>query len=554
MKEIKCECGHLNPEGTILCEACGKPTENEQSKEKLLDMRYEGSARRSQTYNKTIIDKVWNFFSSVKVGIWIIVLILVASSIGTIFPQKDYINQAIPANVYYEQEYGFAGKMYYTLGFHDLYGSWWFMLLIATLGISLVIASLDRFIPLHKSLKTQKVTRHESFMKRQRVFGLSSLKAEESEVEMKKVKEGLLKRKFNVREENGNLLGEKNRFSRWGPYVNHIGIIIFLIGAMLRFFPGMYVDEVVWVREGETRPIPGTDGQYYVKNEGFIFETYTSDSSSEIFNSAIQNAGEGAIASNFQTNAILYERKGEIIHGAEPELEKVKDHAIQVNQPLKHDNYALYQVDYKLNEFRSMSFNLENKESGEKFGTITVDLWNPEKSYDLGNGNSVELVNYFPDFSLEGGEPSTKTRIPNNPAFVFRMITPDTPDGEISLVAIQQNIEPNGTNENKMTFAGVETRNVSGLTVRKDLTLWILGIGGAIFMIGVIQGMYWNHRRVWVQNKGNEIWVAGHTNKNWFGLKNEISRALDGTSITIPVDQVEEEKEENKEKVDKKEG
>ena len=24
MNEVKCECGHVNPHGTILCEACGK--------------------------------------------------------------------------------------------------------------------------------------------------------------------------------------------------------------------------------------------------------------------------------------------------------------------------------------------------------------------------------------------------------------------------------------------------------------------------------------------------------------------------------------------------
>jgi cytochrome c biogenesis protein len=140
--------------------------------------------------------------------------------------------------------------------------------------------------------------------------------------------------------------------------------------------------------------------------------------------------------------------------------------------------------------------------------------------------------------------------VPDNPAFVFRMITPETPEGEISLVAIRQNIEPNGTNINKMSFAGVETRNVSGLTVRKDHTLWILGLGGAIFMVGVIQGMYWNHRRVWVQTRGNEIWVAGHTNKNWFGLKGDINRALQETSISIPVDQVEQEQDSKKEKAE----
>ncbi len=47
--------------------------------------------------------------------------------------------------------------------------------------------------------------------------------------------------------------------------MNHIGLIIFLFGAMLRFLPSMYVDEALWLRDGETKEIPGTDGQYYLK-------------------------------------------------------------------------------------------------------------------------------------------------------------------------------------------------------------------------------------------------------------------------------------------------
>ena len=30
MKKIKCDCGHVNPLGTVLCEACGKPIEENQ--------------------------------------------------------------------------------------------------------------------------------------------------------------------------------------------------------------------------------------------------------------------------------------------------------------------------------------------------------------------------------------------------------------------------------------------------------------------------------------------------------------------------------------------
>ena len=164
--KVKCECGHVNPHGTVLCEACGKVLDEKDQDQLLVDMRYEGSARRSQTYNKTIIDKIWNFFSSVKVGVSLIVITLIASTLGTIFPQEMYIPPNFPAAEYYQDQYGWLGKMYFELGFHNLYSSWWYLLLIASIGVSLVICSLDRVIPLYRALKNQKITRHEGFLKR----------------------------------------------------------------------------------------------------------------------------------------------------------------------------------------------------------------------------------------------------------------------------------------------------------------------------------------------------------------------------------------------------
>ncbi|MBA4537316.1 cytochrome c biogenesis protein [Bacillus aquiflavi] len=535
MNEVKCECGHVNPLGTVLCESCGKILTEEDNKKKLIDMRYEGSARRSQTYNKTIIDKIWNFFSSVKVGVWLIVITLIASSFGTIFPQETFIPPTVSAAEHYEQEYGFLGKLYYQLGFHNLYSSWWYLVLIASIGISLVICSLDRVIPLYRALKNQRIDRHEQFLKKQRIFGITENIKDEQSLDI--VKRKLAEKRYKVSEKDGNILAEKGRFSRWGPYVNHIGLIIFLIGGMLRFVPGMYVDEVLWVREGETKVIPGTDGEYYLKSERFLLEVYDKEKDKEVFQEALDRSG--MIAKNFQTDAVLYKRKGEKIAGATPELEKVKDYSIVVNEPLKFDQYAVYQVEYKLDELNKMSFNLMNKETEESFGTIKIDLYNPDKKYPLPNGYAVEILEYFPDFEFnENKEPVTKSRTPNNPAFAFKIITPDKKEGEISFVAIRQTIEPFGDNTYKMAFAGVETKNVSGLIVRKDLTLWVLGLGGAIFMIGVIQGSYWNHRRIWLQRKGNDVWIAAHTNKNWHGLKRELELILKDTSIREPEDQV----------------
>ncbi|MFD0827730.1 cytochrome c biogenesis protein ResB [Neobacillus sp. M.A.Huq-85] len=542
MKDVKCECGHVNPHGTVLCEACGKVLDEQEKEKQLVDMRYEGSARRSQTYNKTFIDKIWNFFSSVKVGVWLIVITLIASAVGTIFPQEEYIPQIMPADEYYQKEYGWMGKLYYQLGFNDLYGSWWYLLLIAMIGISLVICSLDRVVPLYKALKAQNVTRHEGFLNRQRVFGVNtSINTDD----FTKVKEHLKAKRYHVREENGDLLAEKGRFSRWGPYVNHVGLIIFLIGAMLRFVPGMYIDKSLWIREGETAVIPETDGKYYLKNEKFILQLYDKDKDKK-FNQALNRVNQ--VAKNYQSNVVLYERVGENIPGEKPKLKKVKDYGIRVNDPLSFNGYSVYQVDYKLDELQSMSFALTNKATGKSYGDLKINLYNPKPVYDLGNGYSVKILSYFPDFEFEkGGEPTTKSRVPNNPAFVFRMITPDKPKGETSFVAIRQNIEPFGNNKYKMTFRGIETKNVSGLTVRKDLTIWAIILGGIVFMIGVVQGAYWNHRRIWIQHKNGEVWVAAHTNKNWYGLKREMETVLADTHFTMPEDQLQKDRTEKEE-------
>ncbi|MBU5213696.1 cytochrome c biogenesis protein ResB [Heyndrickxia oleronia] len=540
MKEIKCVCGHVNPIGTILCESCGRALTDEAKQEKLHDMRYEGSARRSQTYNKTIVDKIWNFFSSVKVGVWLIVITLIASALGTILPQEEYINSLTPEQ-YYKDEYGWFGELWFKLGFQDLYSSWWYLLLVASIGVSLVICSLDRFIPLHRALKTQKIGRHEGFLKRQRLYIRSEVELTDNHFDL--IKQNLKAKRYKIREEDGSILAEKGRFSRWGPYVNHIGLIIFLIGALLRSVPGMYVDETLKLREGEKKVIPGTHSQYVLENKKFILETYDKNKDKEKFNQALDRVG--TVAKNFQTNVTLYKREDGGIAGESDKLKKVKDYSIRVNAPLKMEHYRLYQMSYTLDELKAMSFKLQNKKNGQSLGEFKIDLYNPKDVYDLKNGYKVELMGYYPDFSgiSKEGEPQTKTSVPNNPAFLFNMISPEHPKGEVSLIGIKLNQEPLGENDYKIAFSSIDTRNATILTVRKDLTLWILALGGLIFMIGVVQGMYWNHRRIWIRRVNGEVLVAAHTNKNWYGIKNEIKYILQGTNVPEPVDQQDKKKD-----------
>jgi len=540
MNKIKCDCGHVNPEGTVLCEACGKPIEENQhldgnDKRKLLNMRYEGSARRSQTFNRSFVDKTWSFFSSVKVGVWLIVLALIASALGTIYPQEMYIPaDAISRDpaIFYEAEYGLLGKIYYQLGFHNLYSSWWYMILLALIGVSLVICSIDRCVPLYRALKMQRPKRHEKFLSRQRLYSKSS---DVSEKERQTVIDRLKSQRYNVREEDGHILAEKGRFSRWGPYVNHIGLIIILIAALLRSTSFFYLDEYVWVREGEQVVIPGTEGQYYIENEEFIFETYGDDEQDERFEEALASE-EQPVAKNYQTNATVYK----IDENDEQSFEKVTTDEIRMNHPLKFANYTLYQSGYQLNEFTEMSFKVYETDDPdqEAIETFTIDLTEPESHYAFDNGMKVEINQYYPDYYLDDGEPRSETKYPKNPAFVFYVYPPDEDEPEISFTGIGKNI-PGGENKYKLGIVDFDTRDVSGLTVRRDRTLPIFGLGALIFMIGVIQGMYWQHRRIWIHPKDDELLLAAHTNKNWYGVKKDIEKAIKDTNISMVVDQQE---------------
>src|SRR5690625_7805157 len=75
---------------------------------------------------------------------------------------------------------------------------------------------------------------------------------------------------------------------------------------------------------------------------------------------------------------------------------------------------------------------------------------------------------------------------PWNPEFVFKVYSPDNESPEISFAGIGRNIDPTGENQYKLGITDFETHDVSGLSVRRDYTLPLFGLGALIFMVGVV--------------------------------------------------------------------
>src|SRR5699024_4946434 len=118
---------------------------------------------------------------------------------------------------------------------------------------------------------------------------------------LNQVKDKLKGLRYNIREEDGHIFAEKGRFSRWGPYVNHIGLIIILIAAILRTTPMFYLDDYLWIREGQQLTVPGTDNQFQIENKKFTLETYGQSEEDLKFKEAIEKQDE-LIAKNYQTD------------------------------------------------------------------------------------------------------------------------------------------------------------------------------------------------------------------------------------------------------------
>lgn len=538
-QNTKCECGHQNPVGTVLCESCGNPLEEaEAASQAPLEMRYDGAARRSQKTNPSIIDRVWNFFSSVKIAVWLIVITLIGAMIGTVFTQESAFI-SFDASTYYEEKYGWIGEWYYKLGFSHTYESWWFTLLLVMIGTSLVICSLDRVLPLYKALSKQQVRKHEQFLRRQRTVYEGQLDGN-AESWTAKVEEELKRKRYRVKREGSALLAEKNRFSRWGPYINHIGLIVFLIAVLLRSMPGWSMDNYMAIREGETLQIPETD--YYIKNEKFTIDYYTDEELPE----SLKGTARPKL---FKTDAVLYTCAADCEDPTkEPVLKEVKRHGIIVNEALSYKGMNIYQYGYDdTAKISAVNPVLVNKKTGETYGPFELSMRSPKLTYELGP-YTLELNSKYLDFAIdEAGNPRTKSDEPNAPAFIFMLKGPGLAEnGEPYIYFVKQNdrvtfsqdkingelaerFEIKVPSMEGVTFAGIS----STLNIRIDKAMPYIWVGTGIWIFGVFLGSYWHHRRIWLRVDNGRLLLGAHTNKNFHGMRGDVAAVLKRTGIDV---------------------
>jgi len=396
-----------------------------------------------------------------------------------------------PPHLYYPDRYGeFWGNLLMRLGLTHTFTSAWYVALVMMLFISLVICSLHRLVPLHRSLTKPQVWKLPHFLRKQQVVLEAPGDLAEAEAKLRKAG-------YRIWRDRECIYAEKGRLSRYGPYILHIGLLVVCLAAFAKALPGSGQSVDVWIPDGQTAKVPGEN--FAITNHKFTIEFY-----------------ENGMPSRYATDASI------IVDG----LEALRQ-TIEVNKPLAYGGWEIYQASWR-EEPGVAHLRMVEADTGRVVATIPFDLRDPATEYAI-EGTDLKLVvlTYLHDFILdpETNEPTNASYEVRNPVLFadVREAGGGETVGQIAL-AMARGQEPVYRGPYYLTLERVESRWYTALKLHQDRTVPYMYAGLAIVFIGMLITFFIYHWQVWVREENGELLIGARAYKNRFALTREMRR------------------------------
>ena len=109
------------------------------------------SASAERMHAKPLATVVWDFLISIKLAIWIIILLAVTSILGTVIEQNQ------PPEKYRQVYEDWAYNLMDRINLFDMYHSWWFLLLLCLFTVNLTCCTIDRLPRVIRTVRKPKV-------------------------------------------------------------------------------------------------------------------------------------------------------------------------------------------------------------------------------------------------------------------------------------------------------------------------------------------------------------------------------------------------------------
>ncbi len=446
-------------------------------------MKKEGS---SPLYNS-----IWQFFSSVKLTVFVLLALAVTSIIGTLIPQN-----ASPAE--YVRAFGeFYYRIFFVLDIFDMYHAWWFQLLIILLVFNIVVCSIDRLTATWKIIFVKEPVFNVSRFRR--TSDQESLTVQQEAKTLEAVCSSLMAKNFSYsRTETVDrgicIFGEKGRWTRLGVYTVHLSVVLLLLGGLIGSMFGF--EGFVNIAEGETV------GSIRLRSNNSVYPLHF-EVRCDDFNITFYDSG---MPSEYRSRLTVLE-KGQPVYQ--------KD--IIVNDPLRYRGINLFQSSYGTLPPRQITLNIESNASGMRYRKTVVF------------GQTIELPENLGTFTLNDFQ-SAYTFRGQNIGDVFLGTLLQNSNTPVSLVLPVRFpvFDKMRKGDAVLSVAEYQQRYYTGLQVTKDPGVWVVYIGFILMIAGCFVTFFMSHQSlcIEIQSAGSDsrITVSGVANKNKLAVMKKVTK------------------------------
>jgi cytochrome c biogenesis protein len=472
------------------------------------------------------INRALDSVSSVRFGVIQLCGLVVLALTGMLILQQNV--QGFDA--YYVSLTPAEKLVFGSLGLFDIYYSWYFKLLLLTLSLNIILASIDRFPsawsyvvkPKLKATKNWLLARKENEVLE---FADESVDEVAARIKKKLHEKGL---KATISIENGTtyIFGESGRINRLGAYMVHVALLTLFLGhfvalqtgfdADVRMTPGAQTNEIQMIQFNLDKK-----EKFNVKIP-FLMECTDIQQRLRDQNGSIDVSNTMDWRTQMKINDPEY---GEIIAD------------ISMNKPFTYRGYRFFQAQtIPVGNARTITLDL-TPQNGDDPIKVTISR---NGTTNLADGTLVEYDEFMPDFTFgSDGKPDTRSGDYNNPVAVLN-VTP--PGGERTRVfAFAQKLADNipvGAPKAgyKWRLAEFEKSPVAHiLSIKYDpysgaFIAWYFGGFGLIGALMFV--FFFSHKRIWAHvekraDGATEVVLAGEANRNNLGFEDKFKKIAD---------------------------
>lgn len=437
------------------------------------------------TAKRGVLQSLWDFFCSLKLSIFLLIGLALTSIIGTVVKQNGSVDE-------YLQEYSESTiRIFSSLGFFDMYHSWWFILLLYLLTLNLIACSIKRLPRVWKTISEPALLLDSGLEKS--LSNVYEAKAADGAEKAKQKYIDFLSSNFAspvVTETDGeiHLFAQKSPYSRLGVYVVHLSIIVIFIGAIIGSLFG-YKAYVQIPEGGAASSVYKMAGRGEQINLGFMVKC-------EKFSVTFYDTG----APKEFRSVLTVEDKGKPVIQSRP---------IVVNDPLTYNGITFYQSSYGPAGDPVYRLTVTDRVSGK---VDNLSLREGEPGH-LSGGGTVRIIAVAKEVGQQFGNcsgPGVRVQI-------------EQPGGKTEYAIALLNPACRSFDEQRngaqvITLDGIDEKFYTGLQVAKDPGVWVVWSGCALMVIGICMAFFTSHRRIWVRIAHGKAVLAGTASKNQGGF------------------------------------